>query len=336
MELFSKRNNERSLRRIFYRHPDVEQGRFLSDSLRNRLLQQLRYFTSTDRYIEQCFIVHNQRDEDYYLRSRSMRDLSMRELGYDLTEAIDFDTITPKESSFTDVKLFDLVEVIIILSKNDKREEVVNRIKEVFREEGDDFSVHGFMIISKENGGLRSVAPLIKEKVLREKIQAYYSQHNIVAPQWESLARISAEIVQTLFSSPESKNDTKNFAQDLCSKLASSWTTAERREELASLLSETVKNAKDLSNQISKIRHTDRTTIPVDTPDFYKLIASKNINLAELAILTLPQNYISEQSPESVKEKYLEDYQVDRASRWVVKKKAQGIPDDINPDDIPF
>lgn len=350
MQLFSKRNGDRYARRFALRHadhsayltrqPNLEQDRFISDPLRNRLKEQLKYIVGSNKFLEPFLIVNSEKTGDHYLHKQTLSDLSLREIGYNISDSIDLGDLEFKTEKISDFKFFDLIELIIIFSKPDKREEIIERINTIFKEEKGIFSIHGFMIVSKENDGLRSIIPLIKEKNLQEKIKSYYEQRLASSVNYEFLARISADIIQLLFSSPLSKSKTKKFANGLCIKVAESWTEKTKVKELAGLISETVKNAKDLSNQISNVRHTDRTTIPVDSPNFYKLISSKNINLAELVILSLPELFIMEQDPEGLKNSYLKKYQVDKDVGWTIKKKDQGSieypEEDIDPKDIPF
>lgn len=72
-----------------------------------------------------------------------------------------------------------------------------------------------------------------------------------------------------------------------------------------------VKNTKDFNNQISNIRHTDKHTIQVDYPDFYKLITQQNINIIELIILTFPEKYIKMPNSRLLKQNYIKKYNID-------------------------
>lgn len=292
----------------------------------------------SNKYLEPFLTLKGESNDEYSLYKGSVDDLTMRELGYEMSGAVDLIDLQPKDAEQgQDAKFFDLVELLIIFAKTEKRGDLIERLKTIFVEEGSEFSIHGFMIVNTANEGLRSIAPLIKEKILKEKIQEFYDQQRMsLKPNYEFLAKTSAEIVQLIFSSPTSKEKTQKYASDLCLKVAQEWTEKNKATDLSTLLSETVKNAKALSNQIADVRHTDRTTIPVDSPDIYKIVASKNINIAELFILSLPEMYISKQDPEGLKSSYLSRYGIDKTSGWFVKTKEQQSPDDIDPDNIPF
>lgn len=341
MELYSKRNGDAEVRRYSIRYQsssmsesgDKSEGQFISNSLRNRLREVLKYVVKSGKYLESFTFVDDQESNQCYLHDNTLKDLSLRELGYDVTDALNLKDLTSKSSNIEDLKFFDLIELIIILTKEDQREDLVVRLNNVFKQEKDKYQIHGYMIISKINEGLRSTVALIKDKHLREKLNEYYENSGLLRRNYESLARISSDMVQLVFSSPESKEKTKDYSLELCKKVATKWTEKEKVEELTELLSETVLNTKKLFNNIKNLRHTDRTTIPVELPNFYKLINTKNIHLVELIILSLPENYIMEQSPEEVKNSYLENYRITKSIGWTVKKK---IPAEINIDDIPF
>ncbi len=278
--------------------------------------------------------MNNQEKDCHYLHETTLKDICLRELGYDVLDYFHVGELDSKTKGFDDLKFFDLIELLVIFSREDARDDFIKRLNTIFKEEGDIYQIHGYMIIGKQNEGLRSVVPLIKEKVLQDKLNEYYSQDTRYSTSnHEFLAKISSEILQLLFSSSLNQKKTADYAKGLCRDVATVWTEVVKVEELSILLSDTVKNAKDLSNKISNVRHMDRTTIPVSSPNFYKLIASKNINIIELVILSLPAEYIVEMSSEEEKVKYLENYNINKGIGYVVKKKDPG---EINLDDIPF
>jgi hypothetical protein len=341
MELFSKRNEGQRLRRLGSRQfpRQEDETNFLKVSLRNRLREQIKYVIRSKVFLESFLYVNNKQTGETYLHSASLSDLSMREAGYDIASAFDLASLEPNEESrFEDAKFFDLLELFIIFTLPVKRIELVGRLSDVFNEEGNDFAIHGSMIVSREQDGLRSIVPLLKEKNLRDKVGEYYQQRMAISQNYEFLARISADILQLLFSSSEAQSKTKKHSTDLCEQVAFKWTEKGKSTELAELFSNTVKNAKQLSNQIQNVRHTDRTTIPIESPNFYKLIALKNISIIELVILSLPELFISSQDPETIKESYLKRYDLNKDTQWAVK--AREIPQDffgeIDPSSIPF
>ncbi|TSC69459.1 MAG: Uncharacterized protein G01um101456_140 [Parcubacteria group bacterium Gr01-1014_56] len=337
MELYSKRNEVRLYRNqgVFLRQAEREEDSFLADPVRKRLLQLIKYISKTDKYLERFLLVNDEVKKEYYFYELPIKELTLMEAGYDITEFINFESLELKTEKKCDSKVFDLIELVLIFAQKEKREDLVERFNKIFKEENCKFALHSFMIINTESSGLRSIAPIVKEKLLKQKIYHYYQQQRVTEPNFEVSAKTSAEILQLIFSSPKSKEKTKDYAEKLCVKVAERWTGSANVKKLASLLSETVKNSKELSNQISDVRHTDRTTIPVDTPNIYKLIASKNINIAELIILSMPEVFIAEQDPESLKANYLSAYEVNKATPWVIKKRK--VDDlEIDHDNIPF
>ena len=342
MELFSKRYSAKRLIRSFdmsrFRHSDRvtrEENGFISDSLRLRLQCEIKYIVNSNNYLERFLIVHNKQTETYYLEKSALMDLSSRELGYDLTDVVNFIDLTFGQPKYEDIKLFDLLELIIIFSKKEKRGDLLGRISEIFLEEGNSFGIHESMIIKTNETGLISIIPLIKERLLKQKLEEFYKNRTV---DYEYLARCSADILQIIFSSNNGKSDTKKYSVALCDKIAKKWSSAKDKPALAELLSEAVKNAKNFNNQIENIRHTDRHTIPIDSPNFYKLISSNNISIIELIILSLPENFITKSNPEQIKEQYFKKYKLRESegfNGWVVEKTID-LDDEINIDDIPF
>lgn len=345
MILFSKRN-KRNRRQIIRNSEGTmirsDEDKFINDNLRNRIKELIKFFTETDDFLEPFLIAKIEKTGAFCLNPDKVNQLSMRVLGYEMTDFIDLVSFGYKNNETADSKLFDLVELLIIFSKTTHRKLFSDRVNGLFRDETAPYSIHDFMIISKESDGLRSIMPLIKEKNLRDKIKDYYSQRLTETSNQEFMARSSSEIIQLIFSSPNSQAKTKNYSEQLCQKVASIWTDTQKVKGLSNLISDTVKNAKLLSNQIENVRHTDRHTIPVDSPDFYKLISSINISIIELVILSLPELFILGQKPDELKRKYIDEFKVKNDEIYVIKNKGfweiQNIDviNEIDPEDIPF
>jgi hypothetical protein len=272
----------------------------------------------------------------YYLERNSLHKLSMRGLGYSMTEICNCSDLSFDLDSYQDIKFFDLIELFIIFTKEDRRSSFIDRINEIFREEGDRFIIHDFLIIDKRAGGLRPLIPLIKDLLLRDKLSELLSESLLIGSNsgGEVSARISADVLQILFSDPDGKIDTKTYASDLCNKIATRWTTEDHVNDFSNLINETVLNAKKLGNEISNIRHTDGYTIKVEFPGFYKLISNNNTSIAELVILTFPEKYLIRQDPDGIKKSYLEKYSIDKEFGKVISKEEENMF--ISPDDLPF
>lgn len=339
MELFSKRNNKgknlRSYRNYHFRYrneSDEDSIRLVENDTRTRLHELLKFACSTDSFFERYMMVHDENKNEFHLYSKMFTDFSTREAGYDISDYIRLDNLEFKSEKPDDSRLFDFIEMLLIFAESTEREELVRRLNKIFKEESDPYTVHGFMIVETDYSGLRSALPLIKDSQLQKSLREYY-KNNTADAQYEVMAKISASILQRITTSPTSKDQTKNYAEQLCEEVASRWTKKEYVDSLKTLMSETILNAKRMSNEISDIRHSDQSTIPVDSPKIYKLIASKNINLVELIVLTLPEKFISEQNPEELKDSYVNEYRINVNTAPRIKKRPV---EEINPEDIPF
>lgn len=337
MELFSKRNSTSLFRRGFAieRRQDDDNKKFLSSELRTRICSQIEYITNSSNYLERFLLVDNKDIEKFYFNYEALSYLGKRELGYDISELFNsYHTIDYGKGNekYNDEKLLDLIELIIIFSKNELRDVVISDFKNTFQEEDDSYIFHDFMIFKKTSSNIRSITPLIKDKLLKNRLEEYIKNTN--SSNYEILARVSADILQNIFSSPVDQAKTKKYSEEICEEIAKTWTTKEKQEDLKNLLSEEVKSLKSFNNQISNIRHSDKSVIPIGTPDFYKVIAVKNMAMVELVILSLPERYILEQKPEKLKEGYLSKYKINMNTEWIIKKQEE--EDDIRVENIPF
>jgi hypothetical protein len=338
MELFSKRNNNSSFHRrfVFEKGQEDERNKFLSEELRTRLCSQIEYISSSDNYIERFLLINNKNAEKFHFNYKELECLGKRELGYDTSSLFNQnpDTIDYGKSndSYSDEKLLDLVELLIIFSKKEIRDNIISDFKNIFKEEDDSFVFHDFMIFRKSGGNIRSITPLIKDLTLKNKLEEYIKNNG--NGNYEVLASISANILQNIFSSPNGQKDNKKYSEDLCERIAKIWTTKERVSDFKNLLDEEVKLLKNFNNQISNIRHSDKNVIPVGTPDFYKIIAIKNMAMVELVVLSLPQEYILEQDPEKLKNSYLSKYKVNKDAEWSIEPIFKDS--DIKVENIPF
>lgn len=322
MELFSKR----------YKNDD----NFLSEGIKVRLQQELKYIIKSNEYLEKIIIVHHEEKDEYYLENDTLKDLSMRELGYDITAMLeDIREFNYDPNYYSDNKLFDLVELLLIFTRKDRREDFVNRLDKIFREEETLFVVHEWMLFKKESTGLNSIIPLIKNKQLKTKLDEFF-ENNKITKNFQTKAKVGADLVQLIFSSNNKKSNTKKYTEKICLDIAKKWAKPKDIKSLSELISNTVKNAKDLSNQIYNIRHTDQHTIPIDSPNFYKLIAENCISLVELVILSMPEKYIFTENAEKIKDSYLGKYKLDKDAGWIIPGKKPGGTNEVSANDIPF
>lgn len=335
MLLFSKRNKTETERYIVTGNDEMDEVRRkryeqlyrrrqnpLSQQARVRLRKQAVLIIESGNYIEPFLLVKDTAYDAFRLNEDSLKELSLSELGYDLTSIIDCRTLQFTKE-YTDYLFFDLLEILIIFAKDSEREALVKRLQDIFDEEGNQFLIHDFMI-TKRGSGLTAVVPILQDKSLQSLLEDYSSADNHI-----DQARISAGIIQRLFSPEDTSKDTKVYSEELCGLVASKWTDKANIDSLKRLLSETVKNAKSLDNQISNIRHTDKFSIPVEGPSMYRLIAKNNMAIAELVILSLQDKFVIKQKAEDLKKTYLDKYSVD-------KSKLIEVDSSISLEDIPF
>src|SRR3989344_3952502 len=250
MELFSKRYKPSSLRGPLISRADEAKDGFLKEPLRRRLQHEVKYIISSDSYLEDFLVIKNKRTEKNYLHKETLRDLSFRELGYNIADITDCENLDFSTSEYRDTKFFDLVELIIIFARLNKRQELIDRLQIIFKEEDNQFVLHDFMIFKRDETSVGSLVPLIKDLHLRNKLDEYYSARQSWRPNYAAMARTSADILQLLFSSPSKQGETKTYTQGLCKKVAAKWTDEKNVKKLSELLEATVKNTKSLNNEI--------------------------------------------------------------------------------------
>lgn len=343
MKVFSKRYSTRD----FYRLRNMYGGtlsvtrptrphrpEFLESSLRVRLNQEINYLISSGEYIEP-FMLSKLVDEKYFvLYENAIQRLSYHELGYDITEYYSCDDLIPIRISaeggntYYDKYLLDLVEIIIIFSLEDRREETVRRFQKIFTEENANLLIYGHMIVIVDAGGLQSITSLLSDNTLKEKLD------DILVKRVETTiaARESADITQRVFSSA-TRGKTKQATELIIDQIADRWIDQKEKEEFKKLMNSLVKDIKGINNQIANIRHTDRSTITFGSPDIFKLIRNLNLAISEMAILTTQDEFIEKESVTDLKRNYLEDYNIKNVINEVPKENNS---EPVNLDDIPF
>lgn len=295
----------------------------ISEKLRIRLTNEIDYIV-TSGLVEKFLTVYDEGPDKFYFHKETLRDFTNRELGYDITEY--YDSENHSYNYIDDIKLFDLVEILIIFCKETEKIQITERLNQIFIEFNEGYQIGNYMVIPIKRNGLKNIIPLLKDQILSDQLKQYFYSSTT---NFKNLAQIAADILQYLYSSPKNKINTKKYSENICKELASKHTLTKNRDELFELINNEVNSAKDFNNQIQNIRHTDKFTIPIERPNLYKLIASKSMSIVELTILTSPEKYISTDSPEVLKRKYLEKYNLKVESGWIKKKP-------IEVDDIPF
>lgn len=338
MKLFSKRNSKTIFKRVDSNSDTFASGgleadhreMFISQELRNRLIQELKFTISSGDYIEK-FLTVVAEDNQYFIHPPTLTELTSRELGYDITDIFDSRNLSllTDSSLYKDSHFFDLIELFIIFNKTEKRKEFTERLSPIFEEEEKKWLISDFMIIDQGETGIRALVPLLKDDKLSEMLSGFYD--NFSGLDYKSLAGLSADILQNVLSS-NSKTKTKKFSKGLINEVASRWTKKDQVKELIELIDQEALLAKKFNNEISQIRHTDKHTIPVESQSLYKLITYKNMSLVETIIQTLPDEFVTNENSDTLKNMYIKKYKLEDHSGWT-KKIPKKEPEE---EDIPF
>lgn len=310
-----------------------ESAKSLLDSRsRTRLQHVLRHIISTGDYLLPFLQIQDEERDVFILHETSLKALCGAELGFDPTAIINCRKIEFDSEKQNDFYLFDLMELFLVFSRPEKREDFVKRLQEILDEEETGFKIHGHMITKAAGSDLINVTGLIANKDLKRKLNDYYSTFR-VSKDYKQLAALSADILQLIFSSDKTQDKTQEYSKQLLSRLAEKWSTKAKSEELSGLLGAELINAKKINNKINDIRHTDKHTIAIATPSFYKVIAERNIALVELVIMSLPEEFLVNDSPDDICKAYAENFGVKLKSGWIIRAPE---PPEIDLDDIPF
>jgi len=360
MKLFSKRNkNKRSER--FGIH--LQERMLVSKEIRNRFVSEVRYITSRDEFLEFFILFDNQEEKKKYLDKGKIDNFSLTELGYTLSTFFEFKDFTiigeerevrhyrpidqdrPKKTElfFDDYILFDLLEILILFSKKDKRQSLVDRFNLIFQEEDSEYILSDYFIMKKNGEELENLALIFKDDNLKNKIVRYFETFE--DDDYVNSSKLSADILNSIISGPN-KNK-KNEIEKLKNRLSNVLVCGKRkidgknRSIIKSIIESLLKNSQLLSNEVHDVRHTEQDRINVTNKNIYKLISVNNISLAELIITTLKFDYIMGGNLEKIKKDYIEKYSINPNERFVIKKPENPFGDineeeEIDPADIHF
>jgi hypothetical protein len=345
MLLFSKREISRNS----FTSRGEEKKELISLNCRLRLHQTLKDYVKDGLFIN--YLLLQQKEEDIILLNfKNLRELSLRELGYDITSIFNNNyNLDINDQKFEDKYFLDLIEITIIFCNQNRRDLYIEHIKNILEEEKEEYTIHSYILVRKSHG-LNSIIPFLKDKILKDKILALtyrtrtYDRTPINSDYYEYLARVSADVIQYIFSA-SNKRDTAESAEKLCLEIAEKYTTNDKVDTLKDLLNETAKNTKTLNNQISNIRHTDKYTISLESNHLYKMIYLKNFALLEMVLMSFPEKYISEKSAQEAQNEYIIKYSIDIKKIYFInsinKSKNKIDTDtftneDIDLEEIPF
>lgn len=291
----------------------------LPDSIKTRLKIQMGYCLANN-FFEQCFLTIQHGGKNFSPNSQLIFTVSRWELWYSIEEEFDLETLELQLSEYGNNNhwyLFDFLELMIIFCKSEKRDEFIWRLRKIFEEEGELFIIHNYLIVPNQNNGLESIMPFIKDRHLKDLIASFYqaSKNN---PEYSNLAKISANILNNIFSSEWWKDKTKAYSEALCMKLAAKF-SPEKSKDLYELINAQVISAKSLNNNIWDVRHTEKHTISIVRESWiYKYITENNMHLIELVISWLPEDYISDGDSEEVKSYLLSTYSINRDTPEII------------------
>lgn len=319
---------------------------------RNRLISEIRFLTSNNDFLEWFILFENQKKEKIFFDENKLDSFSLAELGYRFTDYFKFDEfsmISKTERTgerafelFEDFKLFDLIEVIILFSKNTKRSEIIERFNSIFIEENEPYIIQDNFVVSKREEDIRTVLPILKDVELKNKFELFYLFFD--KNEYLNASKISSDIVNIIFSDYLKDSKPKKI-KEILSNLSKKITGVGRSDSLVTkkdllyhIFDNLLKNVKDLTNSIYDIRHTEISTIKPKNQNIYKLVSLYNISICELAITSSKNEFIIGEDWEKIKSDYIKKYNIDSRIRLVIKKPEPVIfgDEDINPDDIPF
>lgn len=355
MKLFSKRNSHSSelngsgfIRRFPRNHHEL-----ISLAVRNRLISELKFLTSSNDFLEWFILFENQKEEKIFLDRDKIDNFSLSELGYRMSGFFEFKEFAmieqvrderfsdrPAEKYFDDYKLFDLAEIIILFSLSRKRTEVISRFNTIFSEEEADFQIVEHLITIKSGESLKTLVSLLKDEGLKTKIKMYFNFYERL--DFLNSSKISADIINIVFSGflkGNKANDIKELKRKLGKKILEKTTEKEEKEaRFFSYIDDLLKVSKNLSNEIYDIRHTEKSTIQLTNENIYKLVSNQNMAIVELFLTTLKDEYVLGDNWEKIKSDYIKKYNIDKNTRYIIRKPTppKAEEDDLKIEDIPF
>lgn len=323
-----------------YTPSDKDLG-FLDGSSRTRILAYIQHLCSTSKYLEPFFSVRDKRKSKTYLDANKVNQASNALLGYSIDTYFNIEDMkwsyyniddNYEELYYEDSKIFDLIELLIVFCKKEHRNRISEAFGDLFRNIGFPADLVSWMVILHDGNSLSALAPLVENQTLKSKLELTAIPGRV--RDIENSARISADLTQLLYSSEEGKDKTKSYAEEVISRAADLWVTDANKENFEKLVSEIVNKVKQLNNQISNVRHTDKHTMIVNSPAVYKMIYSLNMGISELALVATQDELVSISDPEDIKNDYAKRFDIDMAlGNEISNTTDDGI---INLDDIPF
>lgn len=356
MKLFSKRNGTQGSSTFEDRHlsPSMRGRRIelLSIEARNRIISEIKFLSSRDDFLEWFILFENKRKDTIFFDKDKIDSFSLAELGYAMSDYFEFEQFkmveierkiryasedTRPDKYFDDYKLFDLAEITILFAKPDERQNVIKRFNSILLEENTNYQIIEHLITKKAGESLRALKTILKDDNLRNKISSYLEFES--NGDYINSAKVSSDIVNLLFSG-YIKDEKPNAIKALKGKLARKLLVTHDAEEekitrLEKYIDALLRTAKDLSNEIYDIRHTEQSTLQIANENMYKLVSTHNMSIVELVLTTLKDDYVLSNDWETIKQEYIQKYKINPNSRLTIRKPD---PDDspIDLSEIPF
>jgi arsenate reductase-like glutaredoxin family protein len=291
--------------------------------------------------LEWFILFENQREEKIFFDKDKADNFSLAELGYKMSDFFEFEDFAmiqlerknkfseTSEFYFDDYKLFDLIEMVILFSKNKMRPEVIRRFNSIFQEENVDYQIVEYLITKRSGETLKTLLTLLKDDNLKRKLGSYFNSHS--SGDFIASSKISADILNAIFSGYIKDDKPKKIAE-IINRLVDKIVTGDTKKDgqklrLVGYIENLLKISKNLSNDIYDIRHTEKSTIQPTNDDIYKLISSQNMSIVELVVTTLKDDYVLGDNWEKIKEDYIKKYNIDKTTRLVIKKPGIKEPD---------
>lgn len=351
MKLFSKRNQARpndpiDERRLSSGLRSGRRSEIVSLEARNRLVSEIKFLSSRDDFLEWFIFFENKKKGTIFFDSDKIDNFSLAELGYAMSDYFEFEQFRMvqiersirfssdderTEKYFDDYKLFDLAEIVILFSKPEERNNVIDRFNLIFSEENSNYEIVQHLITRKTGENLRSLKNILKDESLKTKISSYLTYES--DGDYLNAAKISAEIVNLMFSG-YIKSDKLTVINGMKDKLVKtllkpSDAKGDKGKKLEGHIDSLLKISKELSNDIYDIRHTEKSTLEIKNENIYKLVSYNNSSIIELVLTTLKDEYVLSDDWEKIKQDYILKYRIDPNSRLYIKK-----PDPIEKIDL--
>ena len=358
MKLFSKRNKlnldylQRDNSFSTQRHKLSPQflkrkQELVNEEARSRLVSQIQFLSSSKIFLEAYILSEDKEKKKFTLSQTLLDNFSLSELGYKFSKVLKFrdleiigiqigdDEAETMVTIYDDYKLFDLIETIILFSKEDKRKEVISRIDKIFSEEACNWKIIKHLITRNTGENLSDITNQLKDDKLADKLRAYddfYENDDYV-----NSAKISADILNIIFSDflqNNKKKQIESIKENIVNLVVDNVEGKnEKKEEMKEYIEQLLINSKNLSNNIFDVRHSEKHTIKIKNPYIYKLISQNNMSLIEFVVTSLKDEFILSEDWENIKAEYLQKYNINKNMIYFYPEKEKP---EIDADDIPF